>query len=125
MNKEFLIDTGYGEEKCKFIFSNYMESFVPRGGIYLGLMYFDTDMGCWGTYCDVSTNLPSTSFLTIPPENAIYIRDDSAWYPGVKKVFEDTGLAALTGIKRRSGFCSYDEWIINIDKLKKIAEEME
>lgn len=124
MNKEFLVETGYGTENCKFAISEYVNSFVP-GGIYLGLMSHDKDMGCWCMYCDISTNLPTTSFLKAPPENAIYIRDDKAWYPDIRKTFINNKLAVSTGNKLRSGFCTYDEWIVDVDKLKEIAEILE
>ena len=122
--RKFTLKTEFGTEKVKFAISEYLESFIPGGGLYLGLMSWDEDLGCWTSYCDVSTNLPETSFLHVPPENAIYIRDDKYWYPALKEILTDEKLAAPTNRKLSSGYCTYDEWILS-DKLKEIAEEIE
>ncbi len=122
--RKFTLKTEFGSEEVKFAIGEYLESVIPDGGIYLGLISWDNDMECWTTYSDVSTNLPITSFLHIPPENAIYIRDDKFWYPALKKIFIDEQLAVPTNRKLCSGYCTYDEWIVN-DKLKEIAERIE
>ena len=124
MEKIFTLKTEFGAEKVKFAISEYLESFIPGGGLYLGLISQDEDLGCWTSYCDVSTNLPETSFLHVPPENAIYIRDDKYWYPALKEILTDEKLAVPTNRNLRSGYCTYDEWILS-DKLKEIAEEIE
>jgi hypothetical protein len=85
--RKFTLKAEFGSEEVKFAIGEYLESVIPGGGIYLGLISWDKDMECWTTYSDVSTNLPITSFFHIPPENAIYIRDDKFWYPALKKIF--------------------------------------
>lgn len=121
----FKIKTMYGEETCRFIRSRYCESYISGGGIYLGLESYDEEYRFWERYCDVSTNITTENCTARPSENSIFIRNDSDWYPGVAKVFKETGLAKSTGNKGYSGFCEYDEWLVDSDKLQILARSLE
>lgn len=109
---------------CCLVASRYLESSIPGGGLYLGTRYWDEQLHYWGAYCDISTNLPETSIYKMfgePMPNSIFIRNDEEWYPSVKKFFLDTKLAYPTSLSAISGFCTYDEWRVDLDKLKELA----
>ena len=112
------IDSGWGTTvSIRF----YVDQYLAGGRIALRMESFDTDYNDWEPYDFVSTNLPEEGLPPAVKQNAIFIRQDMNWYPSIAAVLENEGLANKTGRVGYSGFCVYDEWIVDVEKIKEVA----
>lgn len=121
--KTFILNTKYGKEKVKIITNRYMYP-TTEGGIQIALACWENDGSYWTPYCTVSTNLPETSLMDLQPvdRHAIFIRNDTHWYPGVEDILADNKIAKRTTRVAHSGYCTYDEWIVDLEQLKKYVD---
>lgn len=120
-DNSFELKTQFGSYKCKLNAYEYDISCVPGGGLYIGAVYYDEEFEDWLPFCDISTNLPDGTYLAPPSSHAIYLRNDESWYNDIKSLFADTKLAYPTGNKAFSGYCTFEEWVVDIEMLKSIV----
>ena len=88
------------------------DTYSVKNRMYLGIYYKDEEFNTYMPYADITVNIPDAYITT---KTGAFVDDNNL--PNVKEFLMNNRLAKPTTNYAYSGFCCYQEWQFDMDRV--------